>query len=523
MIRYLTIALAGILLLGATAEIQSQTYARKPFLQMGTPTSASVCWRLSTATALTVRFGTDSTNLSRQSAPSAASANACVSLDTLLPSTKYHYKLYAGATEIPGSTQQYVVTHPPANSRAKHSFWVIGDFGIGPNHSTYGNAQLHVRDAYVNVNGGNHTDGVLMLGDVAYESGTDNELTNGVFNIYPDIMANSFAWPVIGNHEAPNITSGYLAGFTLPTAGQSGGVASGTEYYYSFDYGNIHFINLDSEISNRTTTGPMYQWLQQDLQATQKDWIVVTFHHPPYTRGSHNSETEAKHVNMRYTFLPLLEQYGVDLVLGGHSHNYERSYLLDSAYSSSSTSTTQSTHTTWYTTYRSRIILDSSSGNHATTGPYRKVKGGNKGAVYAVVGSSGKVATSNRHPLMFVNYGILGSMILDIEDSVLTGRFIDTTRTIRDQFRIEKTLPSVSIGDAPEARALKSGSASFDRAGRVFHFAGDNTSALRVFTLDGRLLFEGIPKGRWEASRKDFPPGEYYFRHAGALGKISLQ
>lgn len=442
-------------------------------------------------------------------------------MDSLLPATKYHYKVYADTTEIPGAAEQYMVTHPPADSTAKYSFWVIGDFGIGANHGTYGNAQLQVRDAFVNVNGGNHVDGILMLGDNAYESGADAEYTNGLFNVYPEIMANSFAWPVIGNHEAPNLTTGHLAAWTLPSAGQSGGVASGTEYYYSFDYGNIHFICLDSEVSNRTTSGPQYQWLLQDLQATQKDWLVVTFHHPPYTRGSHNSETESKHVDMRRNYLPLLEQYGVDLVFGGHSHNYERSYLIDSAYSVAGTNL--ATHNAWYADNRARIIKDSSSGNHATTGPYRKSPGGNKGAVYSVVGSSGKVASSSRHPMMFVNYATHGSLILDIEDSVATGRFIDTTRTIRDQFRIVKSLPPVSIKNEIGRAALRSSVVAFRQAGRTFHFAQDNSELLRVFALDGRILFEGVPKGKWDASRQLFPAGEYYFRHGASLGKISLK
>jgi hypothetical protein len=384
-----------------------------------------------------------------------------------------------------------------------------------------------VRDAYVNVNGGNHTDGVLMLGDVAYESGTDNELTNGVFNIYPDIMANTFAWPTIGNHESPNITTGYLAGFTLPNAAQSGGVSSGTEYYYSFDYGNIHFIILDSEVSNRTTTGPMYAWLQQDLQsqsASQADWIVAYFHHSPYTCCDHNADTEVKHVNMRYVFMPLLEQYGVDFHLSGHSHNYERSWFLDSAYSSSGTSTTQSTHTTWFTANRSRIIKDSSSGDPDGTGPFRKAKGGNNGTIYAVVGSSGKMETSTgQHPMIKIKLMQYGSAILEIQDSVADFRFIDSGGVLRDKFRIVKSLPSVSVrGTDPGKAPIRTATASFEHAGRQFLFAPDNRQVLRVFALDGRLMFEGVPAGRWEAPRKVLPTGEYFFRHGSALGKISL-
>jgi hypothetical protein len=526
--RLMTVALLGVLLVGATTETHSQTFARKPYLQLGAPNRATVCWRASSATALTVRFGTDSLNLTRVSAPSAATTNACVQLDTLLPSTKYFYKVYNGSTEIPGTGYQYLRTHPPVGSKAKHSFWVIGDFGIGPNHATFGNAQLQVRDAFIRVNGGNHTDGLLMMGDVAYENGTDAEMTNGVFNIYPDIMSNSFTWPTIGNHESGNITAGYLTAFNLPTTAQSGGVASGTENYYSYDYGNIHFIILDSEISNRTPTGAMYQWLQQDLQsssASQADWMVVYFHHSPYTCCDHNADTENKHPQMRHTFMNLLEQYGVDISLSGHSHNYERSWLLDSARGYDSVSLNQTLHRNWYTANRARIVLDSSTGNPDGTGPYRKIKAGRKGTVYAVVGSSGKMESSTgQHPMIGIKLLMYGSMILEVQDSVLTARFIDSGGVLRDKFQIIKKLTPVSVKEDVQGKALlRNAAVSFEQSGRQFRFAADNTETLRVFGLDGQMIYEGIPRGGWEATRKAFPAGEYFFRHGASLGKISLQ
>ncbi len=526
--RYRIIALAFGMLAGFVVDSAAQTFARTPYLQLGAPNRATVCWRLSTATSLTVRFGTDSLNLNRVSAPSAASTDACAQLDTLLPSTKYFYRVFNANTEIPGSSYQYIKTHPPVGSKAKHSFWVIGDFGIGPNHASFGNSQLQVRDAFVRVNKSNHTDGILMLGDNAYENGTDTEFTTGLFNVYPDIMANSFSWPAIGNHDAVNLSSGYLTAFRLPDAAQTGGVASGTEYYYSYNYGNIHFINLDSQVSNRTNTGAMYQWLLQDLQspsASQADWIVAYFHHAPYTCCDHNADTEINHVNMRYVFMPLLEQYGVDIQLSGHSHDYERTWLLDSAYSSSGTSTTQATHVNWFNANRARIIVDSSTGNPDGTGPYRKKKGGNNGTVYAVVGSSAKLGTSTgQHPMIGIKMNVFGSMILEIQDSVVTARFIDSGGVMLDKFQIVKSNLTVAVrepGNTPTP--LRSNAASFHHEDRHFLFATDNSEALRVFALDGRIVFEGVPHGAWEASRKEFPAGEYYFRHGSALGKISLK
>jgi hypothetical protein len=72
-------------------------------------------------------------------------------------------------------------------------------------------------------------------------------------------------WPTLGNHEGASTTSGqpgassgpYYSAFVLPTGAQAGGVASGTEAYYSFDYGNVHFISLNSYQVSRSAGGAM--------------------------------------------------------------------------------------------------------------------------------------------------------------------------------------------------------------------------------------------------------------------------
>ena len=72
----------------------------------------------------------------------------------------------------------------------------------------------------------------------------------------------------------------------------------------------------------------MYNWLRNDLISNTQQWTVVYFHHAPYTKGIHNSDTEIELIDMRQNIIPLLESYGVDLVLAGHSHIYERSYFI---------------------------------------------------------------------------------------------------------------------------------------------------------------------------------------------------
>jgi hypothetical protein len=109
----------------------------------------------------------------------------------------------------------------------------------------------------------------------------------------------------------------------MPTAGQAGGNSSGTEAWYSFDHGDIHFVCLDSEGSPRTPGSAMLTWLAADLAASTKTWTIAFWHHPPYTKGSHDSDLDSdsggRMKDMRTNVLPVLEAGGVDLVLCGHS------------------------------------------------------------------------------------------------------------------------------------------------------------------------------------------------------------
>ena len=72
---------------------------------------------------------------------------------------------------------------------------------------------------------------------------------------------------------------------------------------------------------------PQYQWLEKDLAANKALWTIVFFHHPPYTKRSHDSDVEVALGEVRQTLVPLFDKYKVDLVLNGHSHVYELSLI----------------------------------------------------------------------------------------------------------------------------------------------------------------------------------------------------
>ncbi len=215
-------------------------------------------------------------------------------------------------------------------------------------------------------------------------------------------------------------------------------MASGTEHYYSFDYANIHFISLDSMTADRSPDGAMATWLQNDLASTTATWIICFFHHPPYTKGSHDSDTEVELIQMRSNILPVLEAGGVDLVLSGHSHTYERSCLIDGHYGLSRTLT-------------AAMKKNAGDGRPASDGAYLKPLAGTRdhlGAVYAVAGSSGKIsgwtggstAATNPtpHPAMHVSLRQLGSLVLDINGTRLDATFLRENGSTPDTFTILK-------------------------------------------------------------------------------------
>ncbi|MBM4152690.1 MAG: hypothetical protein FJ220_04105, partial [Kiritimatiellaceae bacterium] len=175
--------------------------------------------------------------------------------------------------------------------------------------------------------------------------------------------------------------------------------------------------------------------------ATTRRWIIACWHQPPYTKGSHDSDIEEQLIWARENLLPLLEASGVDLVLGGHSHSYERSRFIDGFYA---TPTLADSGTT----------IDNGDGQVHGDGAYGKDYGGHRGAVYAVAGSSGKLSGGPLdHPVMFRSLNQLGSMIISIDGNRLDAKFINHLGVIEDQFRIEKgplvTL-STLIPDAAE-------------------------------------------------------------------------
>jgi len=427
-------------------EGQSATVTRGPYLQLGTPTSIVVRWRTTTPVVGRVQFGPSPGVVSGSGQETSARTEHEVRLAGLVPDTIYYYSIGTPTTTIAGDATFHFRTSPIPGTQRPLRVWVIGDSGTADANAAA------VRDAYTAFTGPRPTDLWLMLGDNAYNDGLDQEYQAAVFNMYPAMLRTSVLWPAYGNHDgsasdSATNTGPYYDIFTLPKQGEAGGVASGTEAYYSFDYANIHFVELESFETDRSPTGPMLTWLQRDLAANTQPWVIVFFHHPPYSKGSHNSDTEIELVEMRQNVVPILENFGVDLVLSGHSHSYERSFLIDGHYGDS-------------TTFGAAMKKDGGSGRPDASGAYQKPTysmAPHEGTVYTVAGTAGHLGGGTlNHPAMYLSQAVLGSLVLDVLGNRLDATFLDSTGVRRDYFSIVKgvsgpTPPSASPfgGTAP--------------------------------------------------------------------------
>jgi hypothetical protein len=478
---------------------------RGPYLQIGTPTSGVVRWRTDFPSNARVFYGTNAASLDNVAIQAAVTNEHIVNLGGLQPDTKYYYSIGSTNRTLAGGTDYWFNTAPVPGTQKPTRVWVLGDPG------TANNNQRNVRNAYYDFAAATRPADIwLMLGDNAYDTGTDTEYQNAVFNMYPSTLRNLFLWPTIGNHETGQSATAtdfpYLHIFSLPRDGEAGGLPSGTEKYYSFDYANIHFICLDSMTSGRTTNSAMVQWLENELETTSAEWVVAFFHHPPYTRGNHNSDAETELIEIRQNVLPILEAGGVDLVLCGHSHAWERSYLLHGHYGFSGT-------------ISETMKVDGGDGRVDGTGAYHKNEFG-EGTTYIVAGSSGQITGGSlNHPAHFLSLNELGSLVMDVTSNRLDVIFLATNGVTRDHFTLLKPVPNGAVPAAPSDLAVSAGNGvEYYRSQMILRWRDRSTNEVGFVverSIDG-AAFSAVgevgPNGTLFVDRNLDSATAYYYR-----------
>lgn len=433
-------------------SVSAQHLVRGPYLTRATQHSITISWNTDIACNSKINIGLQPGNYTGGIVNNSPTTYHVITLPLLNPDTKYYYSIGTTSLILQGDSENYFRTLPMSNAHYDKPvrIWAVGDIAKNtPNEAL-------VRDMFLHYIDTQYVDAYLMLGDNAYPSGLDSNFQIGFFDYFqPKLTRHTVLWPAIGNHEYDNNYSlrkshqvPYFDIFTLPVNGECGGVPSHTEMYYSFDIGNVHFVNLDSyglEIENGqeygladTAGSPQIEWLKQDLDANGLPWVIVSFHHPPYCLGTHNSDIEPDLIAIREHLNPILERYNVDLVLNGHDHTYQRSQFIHQHYGYENS----------FDSINQRVQTGSGGYVHNDC-PYIKnsipPQASDSGLIYAVIGCGSDYhyapQTNWPHDAMYYSNAVdNGSMYINVEGNKLEAVFLstDSLQPIKDRFTIYK-------------------------------------------------------------------------------------
>ena len=300
------------------------TLVRRPYLMQLGDRSVVIVWASRESGSGSVRI--DGRTIAATTTRMAASTTALTtdyyqheaSVSGLSASTAYSYTVSVGGAVAWSDSFRTA----PATGTGRVRFIAFGDSGTGStNQKTL--ASLMAADTF---------DLALLVGDIVYGQSTGigdatfKTYHSWFFDIYRDWLARRGVFPITGNHDSrPGNSNGkaYLSLFVLPDEAAASAYPDNAERYYSFDYGPVHFIGLDTETAfqDPARRQVQLQWTEADLSSTSQPWKIAFFHRSPYSSGTeHGSE-----LPVQQAFGPLFERYGVQLALSGHDHGFERS------------------------------------------------------------------------------------------------------------------------------------------------------------------------------------------------------
>ncbi len=412
------VALYGVGRIGVVAYDSYKFIEREPYMVMQTQNSITIKWQTPKEEIGTIHYSPLSGNLEQNISDNKGTKKHALTISGLHECAKYKYSVDSSSLKIDNEGRSFTTL---CENEKTQRVWVIGDSGErGKGQNGVYNQMLNYIDHDLH-----KLNFWILLGDNAYRSGTQKQFNQNLFEPYKELVKRFVPWAVTGNHDARRWA--FYDIWDFPKNGESGGVASGHDEYYAINDGNLHIVMLDNQNINLNKDGDMANWLKKDLQVNTKPWTLVVFHTPPYSDGGHKSDNSsdsgARMENMRENFVPIFDEFGVDLVLSGHSHGYERSKLMVNHLGKSSTFD----------------ITKNLVQNHDScyTKPLKMTP--NSGTIYMVAGSSSKLDHATlQHPAMPFSFEKLGSVILEVTPTTLNSKFLTIDGTIADEFTIKK-------------------------------------------------------------------------------------
>lgn len=198
-------------------------------------------------------------------------------------------------------TQTWEVVALPPEAQPWLRVALVGDVGDGGGREYRTAAAIEAQSEV------DRYDILMLLGDNVYPAGDTSRIGATVFGPFgPLLDSGTQLFAILGNHDVMSDTGdAELAELGMPGR------------WYAVERGDLLGIALDS---TRPDDPVQLAWLEQTLATTHAKWKLVGLHHPPYSSGFNGSSEE-----LRNTFVPIFERYGVQVVFSGHEHDYQRS------------------------------------------------------------------------------------------------------------------------------------------------------------------------------------------------------
>jgi 3',5'-cyclic AMP phosphodiesterase CpdA len=308
-LRFLVLTVVTIVLGGCIKESGNLKLTRRPYLQNVWADSASVIWKTNVpGDNCQIMYCINQVNQIKPGKtiknPDGSYTNM-VTLTGLQAGQRYKYSIYNGNIMLDNSELNFIdVTK--TDTTIGFNFLSFGDIGRNP----YDDGFPQITASRI-LSLPLHPDFIIGLGDIVYPLGESSKYDENLFMPLAYVFSNIPFYPVLGNHDwGVNPDENFCREWKLPN----------NEHYYSYNYQNVHFINLDSKSGDFYNYAEQKAWLINDLQQAQGqyDFIVVNLHHPGRSCTYKSNEPNV------IALYPIFAQYNVDIVMNGHAHTYER-------------------------------------------------------------------------------------------------------------------------------------------------------------------------------------------------------
>jgi hypothetical protein len=531
-----------LFLLTGHLAIFGQVVDRYPYIQQPTQNGALIAWNTAQADVGTLTWGNSPSNLNNTLSDPNAIEKHHFSLSNLQPNTQYFYQV-TNPNGFTSAVEHFWTAKTPTQNSV--SFLHYGDCG-------YDNA---IQNQIAGLMEQEDVDFAVVAGDVDQGVGTNYD--NVFFGVYQNMLARDCHFTAIGNHDI--ISNGgidFFDAFFQPTNNPQG-----VENYYTFTWGNAKFICLDSN-GDYSPGSDQHNFLLDEMRCNEHQWLFVFFHHPPWTNAWdplyyvpfqewHNYDGED---DMRTDLVPYFEQYGVDFVLNGHSHCYQRGNMNGVEYVISGGAGSAITDDVTCNTFPSYNSCSPNIQLELLINQYVRFEIKGDTVSYVCIDENGQVVDSISKTKTFTSYqsslssnpesssGALDgtatatvtgphppySFLWSSGDVTATANGLATgtyTVDITDAYGCVRT-DTVMVGLATSVEALETFELQvfpnpFNDAAR-FSFSNPGRSPLKleIFNASGQQLrqIEGIHSESIVINRNGLPSGIYFYRLSGAIG-----